>query len=55
MADIFDKKANDDLLLVNATNAYNSINRSALLHNIKYICLLCLHLTATYIGAKHDF
>ena len=38
MADIFNEEANDGLLLVDATNAFNAINRAALLHNVRYIC-----------------
>ena len=38
MADIFYEEANDGLLLVDATNAFNAMNRAALLHNFRYIC-----------------
>ena len=38
MKDIFEEEETDGLLLVNASNAFNSLNRETLLHNIKYIC-----------------
>ena len=38
MADIFAEEQNDAILLIDASNAFNSLNREALLHNIQYIC-----------------
>lgn len=38
MHDIFTSNETEAVLLVDAENAFNSINRKALLHNIKYIC-----------------
>ena len=38
MADIFSEEETDAILLVDASNAFNSLNRKALLHNIQYIC-----------------
>ena len=38
MNQIFQEEETDALLLVDATNAFNSINRQAMLHNIQYIC-----------------
>ena len=38
MSDIFDEEENDGLLLIDASNAFNAMNRSVLLHNIGYIC-----------------
>ena len=35
---IFGEEETDGLLLVDASNAFNSLNRKVLLHNIKYIC-----------------
>ena len=38
MKDIFQEDETDWLLLIDATNAFNSMNRAVLLHNIQYIC-----------------
>ena len=38
MTKIFGEEETDGLLLVDASNAFNSLNRKVLLHNIKYIC-----------------
>lgn len=38
MSDIFEEEATDALLLVDANNAFNSLNRAVLLHNIQYLC-----------------
>ena len=38
MRDIFAEEETDAVLLVDATNAFNCLNRQALLHNIKYLC-----------------
>ena len=38
MREIFDEEATDALLLVDAQNAFNSLNRKVLLHNIHYVC-----------------
>lgn len=38
MTTIFEEEGTDALLLVDATNAFNSLNRKVLLHNIRYIC-----------------
>ena len=38
MTDIFDEESTDALLLVDATNAFNCLNRNVLLNNIKYLC-----------------
>ena len=38
MTTIFEEEGTDASLLVDATNAFNSLNRKVLLHNIRYIC-----------------
>ena len=38
MNDIFKEEDTDALLLVDASNAFNTLNRKVLLHNIKYLC-----------------
>ena len=35
--------AADAVLLIDADNAFNRINRHAILHNIQYICPICKH------------
>jgi hypothetical protein len=35
---IFDEQSTDALLLVDAVNAFNCLNRKVLLHNIRYQC-----------------
>ena len=38
MSDIFEEEETDALLLLDADNAFNSLNRRVLLHNIQYLC-----------------
>ena len=38
MMEIFQEEDTDALLLVDASNAFNSLNRKVFLHNIKYLC-----------------
>ena len=38
IGDIFDEQSTDALLLVDADNAFNCLNRKVLLHNIRYQC-----------------
>ena len=38
MRNIFDEEETDAVLLIDASNAFNSLNRDALLHNIPYLC-----------------
>ena len=46
MRDIFNEEETDGLLLVDARNAFNSINRKVLLHNMPYLCPVL----ATYVS-----
>ena len=39
MRDIFTDKASDAVILVDADNAFNKLNRAVALHNMQYICL----------------
>ena len=38
MRDIFAEEETDGVLLIDASNAFNTLNRQALLHNIRYLC-----------------
>ena len=38
MKEIFEEEETDAVLFVDASNAFNSINRKAMLHNIQYLC-----------------
>ena len=38
MSDIYENNDTEAVLLVDAENAFNSINRKVLLHNTEYIC-----------------
>ena len=38
MHKILESKETETILIVDAENAFNSINRKALLHNIEYLC-----------------
>ena len=38
MRDIFDEEETDAVLFIDASNAFNTLNREALLHNIGYLC-----------------
>ena len=38
MREIFEEDETDAVLFIDASNAFNSMNRSALLHNIQYLC-----------------
>ena len=38
MGDIFEEENTDAVLFIDASNAFNALNRTALLHNIGYLC-----------------
>ena len=38
MRDIFAEEETDGVLLIDASNAFNTLNRQALLHNIRHLC-----------------
>ena len=38
MRNIYDEEETDGILLIDASNAFNSLNRKVLLNNIRYIC-----------------
>ena len=38
MKNIFELEATDAVILVDAANAFNSLNRAVSLHNMRYLC-----------------
>ena len=49
MKDMFEKDDTEAVLLVDAANAFNSINREAILHNIRILCpILATYVTNCY-------
>ena len=56
MRDTFQSGDNEVLLLVDASNAFNSLNREAALHNIRYTCpIMATVLINTYRNATELF
>ena len=56
MRDIFEADTTDAVILVDASNAFNNLNRQAALHNIQYICSpLALTLINTYRNPSRMF
>ena len=54
MTEIYEDASSDGLLLVDAANAFNALNRNVLLHNIAYLCPpMCTYL-ATVIARLRD-
>ena len=49
MHDIFESDETDAALLVDASNAFNSLNRAAALHNVRVICpIIAIYAINTY-------
>ena len=56
ISEIFEEQATDGLLLVDASNAFNALNRKVLLHNIKYLCpAMSTYVTNCYRKASRLF
>ncbi|XP_028417275.1 uncharacterized protein LOC114541674 [Dendronephthya gigantea] len=56
MSKIFEEEETDAVLLVDATNAFNSINRKIMLHNIQYICpAMAVYTFNCYVTASRLF
>jgi len=56
MGEIFIEEETDGVLLIDASNAFNQMNRSAALHNIQFICKeLSLYLINTYRSPSRLF
>ena len=50
MSQVFEEEGKDGILLIDASNAFNQMNRSAALHNIQITCQeMLLHIINTYI------
>ena len=49
MHDIFSEKNTEAVLLIEAENAFNSISRKVMLHNLKFLCPLI----STYINSYY--
>ena len=56
MGDIFAEQDTDAVLFIDASNAFNSINRKALLHNMQYLCPpLSVYLNNIYLAPARLF
>ncbi len=55
MEEIFQEEETDAILLVDASNAFNSLNRQVLLHNIRYLCLPMATYVKTVMAHRHDY
>ena len=56
MHDIFESDETDAALLVDASNAFNSLNRAAALHNVRVICpIIAIYAANTYRAPSETF
>ncbi len=55
MRSIFNADTTDAVILVDASNAFNRLNRQVALHNIQYICHPFHRLLSTLIESRQDF
>lgn len=56
MSQIFDEEGSDGVLLIDASNAFNQMNRSVALHNIQILCKeMALYIINTYRSPSRLF
>ena len=54
MREIFEQQGTDGVLFIDASNAFNCINRQALLHNVQYHCPpMATYLKNCYARLRH--
>ena len=54
MSQVFVEEGTDGILLIDASNAFNQMNRSAALHNIQIMCKEWRSMLLTHIEAHLD-
>ena len=56
MSQVFEEEGTDRILLIDASNAFNQMNRSAALHNIQIVCQeMALYIINTYRSPSRLF
>ena len=56
MSQVFEEEGTDGILLIDASNAFNQMNRSAALHNIQIMCKeMALYVINTYRSPSRLF
>ena len=56
MSEVFDEEGTDGILPIDASNAFNQMNRSAALHNIQIMCKeMALYVINTYRSPSRLF